>query len=472
MVATATAYHPPTPLAPESTDAEEGVLGSILINPYALEWVSFLRADDFFMLRHQWIFEAMLTLKNRDETIDYLTLIEELKTQTTPAGGNKLSDIGGAAYITLLIANTPSSVNVVDYAKIVIRRANQRRALAMAEAMIQHARTVSDPLALQKKIEAEYLGWIEDSRRVTQEKGGVRRLYDIIRDDTIRMKEARQNGSRAGIATGLRDLDKHLGNLQPGRLYVYAQDTGGGKSAIGLNIAQAAMQQQKRVLFISLEMPEEEHVQRLIAMKTGVSAERQEAVSSLTEDEYTRAIAARLDMLKSEYTKYMCIDESPAMTLPQIQASIRRATQMMGGLELLIVDHMQLIRVQGVAQDNIALITKMIFEGMKATAKAHHIPVWGMAQFNRRPVFTVEKPPTLHDLWGGAAAEQAADVILIGHRPEMYVKPEDVDKPENGQYKNLLRIYNQKKRGGKSHWMVELTFLPEKTMFTNRAIES
>lgn len=455
----------PSQPAPDAPDAEQGVLGSCLINPTAVMEIPFLKADDFFLLKHQWIFEAIAAIHERGETVDYLTLIEELRVQ------NRLNDIGGAAYITLIVTGSYTHVNVTDYARAVARAAFQRRTLELADKIAQHAREMTDPAVLQKKVEAETAAWTEHFNRITAERGGVRRLDAIIQDDIARMKEARVNGTPRGVSTGIRTLDTHLGRLQQSRLYVYAQDTGGGKSVMGLTLAKHAIAQKKRVLYISLEMPEEEHVQRLVAMQTGVSAEKQESVSGLTDSEFKRSIDARLEMLHGDMARYMCIDESPAMTLQQVKTSVRKAAQLLGDLDLLIVDHMQLLHVPGISQDNIALSTKHIFEGMKAIAKTFHIPVWGMAQFNRNPAITPEKAPSIHDIWGGAAAEQAADVVLIGHRPEMYVKPEEAGKPEYTKYRNLLRVYNQKKRGGKSHWMVELTFLPEKTMFADRTLE-
>ena len=320
-----------TPLIqpPHSVEAEEAVLGSILINPDALhEVASFLRADDFYLVRNGWVWEAIMNLQERNEQIDYLTVVEELRRM------NRLDEVGGPAYITHLINHTPSTIYTETYGRIVERAALRRRMLKAA----------SEIASLAHKEDADFDEIIEQAENalfsVTE-----RRLHtelvpieQAVTDYYDRMEQLYNMGEEAmGVPTGFNDLDALLGGLQKSDLLIVAGRPGMGKTSWLLTVALNAARRRARVVVFSMEMSNEQIVQRLIAAETGIST-RKLRLGQLNETEWATFVKAIGDLGRLP----IYLDDTPALSPLQLRAKARRLYKE-HGLDLIMVDYLQLM---------------------------------------------------------------------------------------------------------------------------------
>lgn len=445
----------PAQLAPHSQEAEEAVLGSILINPNAFDTVSgYLKSSHFFLLHYRWIYEAMERIAATGEIVEYLTVIEELRHQ------GRLDDVGGIARITYLSTNVGSSLNADAYANLVFKAARRRALMESIERQRQAAYDEALDLAeVERKVQNEMAGWLDgNSAGMKREK--ARPLSDLALEDADRLQETFEKGNR-GVSTGIPTLDFKV-RYHPKKLYIFAMDTGGGKSIFAMNAMKAAMENGQRVLYCSLEMGWDEQVSRLVAMKTGVSAELQDQ-GGMTEDDFKKAYQMRLSLSQNPNADKILIDERAGLKLAEIDQAIKDAIKELGGLDLVIVDHMQLLTSGGATDNEIAQRMKVIADKLKEYAKNHKVPVLALAQFRNFKGKAAEIP-TMDMIYGGAAVKQAANTILIGHRPDMY---EDFAELVPAGVVNRTVIRCDKNRGGPSNWTEFIRFVPERTMFVS-----
>jgi replicative DNA helicase len=437
----------PSPqIVPQSREAEEAVIGSVLINPDAYYDVAqFLRADDFYIHRHGWIWEAFTRLHERRTPIDFLTVTEELDQL------GQLSEVGGPAYITALISNVPSSLHAEAYGRIVEQTSVRRK---MLEAANQIAK-----LAYQEEMsvdtvmdDAEKAVFGVSERRVTRD---LQPIQQVLSDYYDRIDQLSQRGEDFfGVPTGFTDLDRLLGGLQSSDFIIIAGRPGTGKTAFMLSAAKNAAQiHKKHVAIFSLEMSNEQLVQRLISQETGIDSHRLRT-GKLNEDEwpiFTHSIEVLSDTR-------IFLDDTPSLTPLQLRAKCRRL-HLEYQLDLILVDYLQLM-TSGARSENRVQEVSYISRNMKVLARELDVPVLAAAQLSRAIEQRADKEPQLSDLRESGSLEQDADIVMFIHRPELYEK--DTMK------QHLAQIKIAKHRNGPVG-TVELVFRDNLAKFENAA---
>jgi replicative DNA helicase len=433
-------------IVPQSREAEEAVVGSILINPEAYYDVAeFLQGDDFYIHRHRWIWDAFARLQQSRTPIDSLTVIEELDQQ------GQLIEIGGAAYITSLINSVPSSLHAIAYARIVEETAVRRRMLEAANKIAKLAYEEETGLdAVMDDAEKAVFGVSE--RRMTRDLEPIRQVlseyYDRVGDLAARDEEIR------GVPTGFIDLDNLLGGLQPSDLLIVAGRPGMGKTGFALSIAKNAAQlHKKHVAIFSLEMANDQLVQRLIAQETGIDSQRLRT-GKLEESEwpvFTHAIEVLSDT-------QVFLDDTPGITPLQLRTKCRRL-HLEFGLDLVIVDYLQLMSSDNRTENRVQEVS-FISRQMKILARELNVPVLAAAQLSRAVEQRADKRPVLSDLRESGSLEQDADIVMFIYRPEMYE-----DDPAK---QNVAEVIVSKHRNGPTG-NVQLIFRKNLAKFENAA---
>ncbi len=440
---------PPAPspqIVPHSREAEEAVIGSVLINPDSYYDVAqFLRAEDFYIHRHRWIWETFTRLHERRTPIDFLTVTEELEQL------GQMAEVGGPAYITALISNVPSSLHAEAYGRIVEQASVRRK---MLEAANQIAK-----LAYQEDItvdavmdDAEKAVFGVSERRVTRD---LQPIQQVLSEYYDRIDQLSQRGEDFfGVPTGFTDLDRLLGGLQASDFIIIAGRPGTGKTAFMLSAAKNAAQiHKKHVAIFSLEMSNEQLVQRLISQETGIDSHRLRT-GKLNEDEwpiFTHSIEVLSDTR-------IFLDDTPSLTPLQLRAKCRRL-HLEYELDLILVDYLQLM-TSGSRSENRVQEVSYISRNMKVLARELNVPVLAAAQLSRAVEQRTDKEPQLSDLRESGSLEQDADIVMFIHRPEMYEK--DTLK------QHLAQIKIAKHRNGPVG-TVELVFRDNLAKFENAA---
>jgi len=402
-------------LVPQSREAEEAVLGSILINPDAyFDVADFLQPEDFYIHRHRWIWQSFTRLQESRNPIDYLTVTEDLDQQ------GQLSEIGGPAYITALINNVPSSLHSEAYGRIVEDAAVRRRMIEAANDIVKLA--YDEETALDSVMgDAEKAIFGVSEHRMTRDLAPIKEVlheyYDRVGELAARDEDVR------GVPTGFVDLDKLLGGLQPSDLLIIAGRPGMGKTGFALSIDKTAAQiHKKHVAIFSLEMANEQLVQRLIAQETGIDSQRLRT-GKLEESEwpiFTHAIEVMGD------TKIF-LDDTPGITPLQLRTKCRRL-HLEFRLDLIIVDYLQLMTGDGHRGENRVQEVSHISRQLKILARELNVPVLAAAQLSRAVEQRSDKRPVLSDLRESGSLEQDADIVMFIYRQEMY---EDDPSKEN-----------------------------------------
>jgi replicative DNA helicase len=439
-----TSANPAPQVVPHSQEAEEAVIGAVMINPEAYYDVAqFLQANDFYIHRHQWIWEAFTRLHERRIPIDLLTVSEELEQM------DQLAEIGGPAYLTTLINAVPTSLHAEAYGRRVEETAIRRRMLTaandIAKLAYQENATVD---AVMDEAEKAVFGVSE--RRMTRD---LQSIQQVLSDYYDRIDQlANRDEETLGVPTGFIDLDRLLGGLQPSDLLIVAGRPGMGKTAFMLSAAKnAAQTHKKHVAIFSLEMANEQLVQRLIAQETGIDSQRLRT-GKLQEDEwpvFTHAIEVLSDTR-------IFLDDTPALTPLQLRTKCRRL-HMEFQLDLIVVDYLQLMS-GGIRTDNRVQEVSHISRNLKILARELNVPVLAAAQLSRAVEQRADKEPQLSDLRESGSLEQDADIVMFIHRPEMYEK--DTAK------KNIAQIKIAKHRNGPVG-TIELVFRNNLAKFEN-----
>lgn len=432
---------------PHSRQAEEAVLGAILIDSESYFTIAqFLRADDFYIVRNRWIWEAFTRLHERRTPIDYLTVCEELEQQS------QLGEVGGPAYIMSLINQTPSSLNSEAYARLVEENSVRRRMLTAANDL---ARLAYDQRQSVDTImdEAEKAIFGISERRVQNDLQPIQRVLSEVYDRVDQL--SRRDGDIFGVPTGLVDLDKLLGGLQKSDLLIVAGRPGMGKTGFMLSVAKnAAMRYKKHIAIFSLEMSNEQLVQRLISQETGIDIQKLRT-GKLTEEEiplFTHAIEVLSDT-------HIYLDDTPAITPLQLRTKCRRL-HMEYELDLIIIDYLQLMSGD-TRNDNRVQEVSYISRNLKVLARELNVPVLTAAQLSRAVEQRADKRPVLSDLRESGSLEQDSDIVMFIHRPDAMEK----DSPRA----NIAELIVAKHRNGPTHPGIELVFLNQQARFENAA---
>ncbi|HZJ21835.1 MAG TPA: replicative DNA helicase [Anaerolineales bacterium] len=431
---------------PHSREAEEAVVGAVFINPEVYYDVAqFLSADDFYIHRHRWVWDAFTSLHEQRIPVDLLTVSDELDRR------GQLSEIGGPAYLTALVNQVPSSLNAESYGRIVegysVRRKMINAANQIASIAYNERTSVDDVMN-----EAEKAVFNVSERRLKHDLQPISSVlseyYDRIDDLAKRPEEF------FGVPTGFIDLDKMLSGLQPSDLLIIAGRPGQGKTGFLLSVAKnAALTHKKHVAIFSLEMSNEQVVQRLIAQETGIDSQRLRT-GKLLETEwplFTHSIEVFSDT-------HVYLDDTPAITPLQLRTKCRRL-HMEFGLDLVIIDYLQLMGGD-TRTDNRVQEVSYISRNLKVLARELNVPVLAAAQLSRAVEQRSDKRPVLSDLRESGSLEQDADIVMFIYRPDQYEK--DTVK------QNVAEIIVSKHRNGPVG-SVELVFRSSLAKFENAA---
>ncbi len=432
-------------LAPHSIEAEEAVLGSILLNPDSLfEVIPFLRAEDFYIVRHSWIWEAVLTLHERRDPIDHLTVVSELEQR------GQLAETGGAAFILGLVNKTPSALNTEGYGRIVERMAVRRRLIEAAQQVARVAH--SEETDIDEVVgQAERAIFDVTERRLTRDLVPIEEVVSAYYDE-ISLK-ARQQEDLMGVPTGFIDLDKLLVGMQKSDLIIIAARPGMGKSSWLNSVVLNAARSHQRVALFSLEMSNAQLVQRMISMETNIPSHKLRE-GKLDERDWSRFTAATTRL--SELPIHL--DDTPALSTQELRSKARRL-YLEYGLDLVMIDYLQLMTTPYKSENRVQEIS-YISRSLKQLARELNIPVVAAAQLSRAVEQRNDKRPILSDLRESGSIEQDADIVMFIYRDAYY----NTDSPEG----NRTEINVTKHRNGPTG-TVHLVFIPELTQFQNAA---
>lgn len=435
-------------LPPQSIEAEEAVLGGVLLDNTAIDRaLDLVSPEEFYRESHRRIMRAMVELNQRGEPVDLITLTDVLKARS------ELADIGGAAYLAELVDKVPTAANTAYYARIVRQKAILR-SLIQTATEIAMAGYESGADVDQFLDEAEHKIFAISERKV---RPTFFRIRDIMVDS---MKAIEQLYERkelvTGVPSGFIDLDRMTAGLQPSDLIIVAGRPSMGKTAFALNIAEyAAVQSKIGVAIFSLEMSKEQLVLRLLCSQARVDQSRVRAGLAAEQDFPRLALAASRLADSPIY-----IDDTPALSVLELRAKARRLKRDRdANLGLIVVDYLQLMR--GHDSDSREQEISSISRALKALAKELNVPVVALSQLNRQVETRADKRPVMADLRESGAIEQDADVIAFLFRPIVYDK---------GAEDRAAEVIVGKQRNGPTG-TVALTFMSEYTRFENRTEE-
>ena len=425
-------------LPPHDANAEESVIGSILIDGDSLNRItSFLRPADFYGEKNQWCFDAFLALFNRGEAINQVTVAHELNLQ------ERLEELGGSAYLSHLVMVVPTSVHIEYYARIVQRTSIMRQLIDVGGRISEIGLTESDADTDAALSRAEDLLF---RIRAGRGSGDFVHIREVL--DTYMEESAALHGPDAAhispVATGFPGIDNLLGNgMQRSDMIVLAARPSLGKSTLAFNVARAAADSGNRVGIFSLEMSRDQIGMRLLASEADVDSYRIR-IGLLSNDEESRLLDA-IGVL-SDLPLY--IDDTPIQTIVDMRGKARRL-QAERGLDLVIIDYLQLIGGGG-RIDNRAQEMGEISRSIKGMARDLDIPVIACSQLSRAIEQRPNHRPLLSDLRESGSIEQDADVVAFIHREDVYVSREDWEKrnPTEPYPENIAEIIFAKHRNG------------------------
>jgi len=421
-------------LPPHDIEAEEAVVGSLLVDGDAIYKIaSFLTPEEFYREKNLWVYEACFSLYERNEPIDQVTVAHELGRQ------GRLEAVGGAAYLSHLVSIVPTSVHVEHYGQTVHRLGVMRRLINAASQIAAIGYEAGPDLD-------ESLGRAENIlfrlRHVQSRRDfiHIRRLLDryIEESEVTSHLEA-----GAAVHIGFPALDDFLGGLQRSDMIVLAARPSLGKTSLALNIARnAAIKQKAHVAIFSLEMAWEQVVQRLLSSESGVDTKRLR-LGQYTEAEEERIMEATGVLSEAP----IHIDDSPALRIVEMRSKARRL-HFEQGIDLVIVDYMQLIRGDG--RDSRVQEIGEISRSLKELARELDVPVIAVSQLSRASEWRASHRPQLSDLRESGAIEQDADVVLFIYRDDLYITKDDWERlhPDAPYPKGIAEIMIAKHRNG------------------------
>jgi replicative DNA helicase len=438
-------------LPPQSIEAEQSVLGAVLIDRETIiEIAEFLRPEDFYRQAHANVYRAMLELFERREPVDLVTVAETLERK------DELDGIGGRAYLSTLSNQTPTAVHAVQYARIVERKAVLRNLIGAAGKIAGIG--YEDPAEIQEAIDrAESELFTVSNRRITT---GFSQLRELLHSAYDRLDYLHAHrGELNGVASGFVDLDQLTTGFQKSDLIIVAARPSVGKTSFALNIAEhAAVREKKTVGVFSLEMSKEQLVLRLLSSVANIDSSRLRS-GFLEELDFARIAPAMNDL--SEAPVY--IDDTPNITSMELRTKARRL-QAESGLDLVVVDYLQLMQATTTNRDaNRVQEVSEISRGLKALARELSIPVIALSQLSRQPEMRNTNEPRLSDLRESGAIEQDADLVVFLWREKE--KPEQETEGVDGE---VINVKLAKHRNGPTG-DIQLWFKKSQTRFQSLA---
>ena len=441
-------------LPPHSIEAEQSVIGGLLLENEALDKVAdILSAEDFYQFDHKTIFQHITKLIERNRPADIVTVAESLESTA------ELSQIGGIAYLGSLAQNTPTAANIRRYAEIVRERAIMRKLVTVGSGIAESAYSPNgrDAQQLLDEAEAKIFQIAEGGQRSSEGFQDIKVLLPQVAE-RIDMLFSRDNPSDVtGIPTGFSDLDSMTSGFQGGDLIIVAGRPSMGKTAFSINIAEnVALDTGLPVAIFSMEMASTQLAMRMIGSVGRLDQHRMR--TGRLEDEDWEKLTTALGKLNEAP---IFIDEGAALSSFDVRARARRLHRQCGKLGLIVLDYLQLMAAPAGRQgENRATEISEISRSLKALAKELDVPVVALSQLNRSVEQRPDKRPVMSDLRESGAIEQDADLILFIYRDEVY-NPDSTDK-------GTAEIIIAKQRNGPIG-RVRLTFIGEHTRFENFA---
>ena len=400
-------------LPPFDVEAEEACIAAILVDEEAVGRVEgVVQAEDFYRDQNRWAYEACLALWSRNEPINQVTLAHEL------ARRERLDDAGGLPYLSRIVAELATPIGVEHYAQIVKRDSTYRAMITAGSQIVQLAYQGGPDLdGAITRAENLVMG-LRDAQRIG-DLVPLRRLLDEFWETPG--IDAPFAGTIGAIRSGFMDLDQILGGFHRSDLIVLAARPSVGKSALLLNFARnAAVGQNARVAVFTIEMAGEQLAQRLLAAECGVDSSRLR-LGQMTEAEERRAMNATGELSGLE----IYIDDSSLVTVGQLHTKLRRLAQQIGGVDLVLIDYLQLMQGTHRRSDNRVQEVSEISRGLKMLSRDLEVPIIAAAQLSRAPEMRQPHIPMLSDLRESGSIEQDADVVMFLYREDIYVTREE-----------------------------------------------
>jgi replicative DNA helicase len=431
-------------IPPHSLEAEQSVLGSMLLDKEAVAAAAeVLRSDDFYSEAHKEIFEAILDIYDRGTPVDLVTLAEALRQRGT------LESVGGGVYISDLSMSVPSTANVRYYIRIVEEKATLRRLISASNEIIQESYEASEDLDIiidhaEKKI-------FDISQRKNSQ--SFEPIKTILLDTYSKIEELTKNkGKIVGVPTGFRDFDMRTSGLNPSDFILIAARPSMGKTSFAINIAQnAAIQSKVPVAIFSLEMSKDQLVQRMLSSEANIELQKIRS-GDLTEEDWIKLVHAATPLSQAP----IFIDDTPGISVMEVRSKARRL-KMEHGLGMIVIDYLQLMSGRGKAESRQQEVSE-ISRSLKALARELNVPVVTLSQLSRGPEARQDHRPMLSDLRESGAIEQDADIVVFLYRDEYY-------NPDS-EKKNIAEAIIAKQRNGPTG-TVELVWLGQFTKFAS-----
>lgn len=436
-------------MPPQNNEAEQSVLGSILLQPSALiSSMEFIQASDFYRRSHQLIFQAMIDLNEKNEEIDVITVANLLETS------GQLEDVGGTPYLAELANIVPTAANVEYYAQIVEERSLLRRLIQASTDIISDTYEELDEVSnLLDNAEQKILEVSERKNR-----SGFTKISDVLRDSMEEIDQLYKNDEEiTGLSSGYRALDLMTAGLHEDELIILAARPGVGKTAFALNIAQnIGTSTNENVAIFSLEMGATQLVNRMLCAEGTINANHLRT-GQLTEEEFEKLFVAMGSLSKAN----IFIDDTPGIRVSEIRAKSRRLMQERGGIGLIIIDYLQLI--EGSGRESRQQEVSEISRQLKKLAMELNVPVIALSQLSRSVEQRQDKRPILSDLRESGSLEQDADIVAFLYREDYYRAEEDEEEVEED---NVVEVLIEKNRSG-ARGTVKLLFIKEYNKFSS-----
>lgn len=429
--------HSDLSLPPHSVEAEQSVIGGLLLDANAYDRIADLLLDvDFYRADHRLIYRHIAMLCNAGKPVDTITVAESLE------NSGELQNVGGLAYVGALAQNTPSAANIRRYAEIVHERAVLRRVQAISADL--HSACTNH----RGRSPGELVG--EAETRLAQAIDHHANMPASLGDTFAEaMAYIDSRGDTGGLETGFRGFDGLTGGLEPGQLMIVAARPSVGKTIFGCNVADFAAKSGRAVMFFTLEMTRREIGMRLLSARSGVSVHAMR--SGIKDHDAWSAMSSQMPAASSHR---LYVDDTAAVTVAFVRARAKRMRRT-HGLDLLVIDYLQLMRGDG---QNRTQEVGGISRGLKALAKELGIPIIALAQLNRGVEARTDKRPLLSDLRDSGEVEQDADIVALLHRESIY---------SNGpEWAGVAELLVRKNRNGPTG-DVTLAYRPEQMRFEN-----
>ena len=431
---------------PHNLESEQCVIGSIIVEEETLVPVAeILDREDFYIDAHKVIYDSMIELGNERKPIDMITLTNRLKEK------GYLDQVGGVTYLTSITNMIPTTSNVKVYAEIVKKNSTLRKLIKASNDIISMGYEASDSLDDILNVAEKKIFDISQDR-MSQD---FKPISEVLTSVTAMIEEVYSKGSDiTGLDTGFIDLNKKLGGFHKSDLILIAARPGMGKTAFALNlVANAAIRSKSSVAVFSLEMSKEQLVQRLLSSQSNVALDNINK-GKIADDEWKKLTDAMTVLSSSD----IFIDDTPGIKVSEIRSKCRKL-KMEKGLDMIMIDYLQLMEADGRADNRQQEVSK-ISRSLKILAKEMNCPVIALSQLSRNTESGKDHMPKLSDLRDSGAIEQDADIVMFIYRDEYYTKMET-------KKKDLAEIIIAKNRHGEIS-NIELVWIGKIQKFSNK----